>query len=194
MHSIYDSIEFRFLIFCSVLIILFIDVHSRKTIDSKNRRWSFIVYLLETAKSSSFTIQQSFYRLFIFSNDEILYIIIIDFRNFNCIRFEMTTKFWSTRCIFRRWIFRILICIFSNCLFDLIFCLVDKQNIKHILRSIVWILITNNEKERLRTTVVIELIKSLKTIQSKRTFTSDFDIRINVFETIQNYATSILSV
>ena len=38
----------------------------------------------------------------------------------------------------------------------MIFCIVCKQNIKHIFKSIVEIFITNNEKKRLRKTVIIE--------------------------------------
>ena len=66
------------------------------------------------------------------------------------------------------------------------FLLFQKQNIKHISISIVWILITNNEKERLRKIAIIELIRFLKRIQLKRTFISDFDIRASAiiyFET-----------
>ena len=47
-------------------------------------------------------------------------------------------------------------------LFATTFLFFQKQNIKHIFISIVWVFITNNEKKRLRTTVVIELIKFLK--------------------------------
>ena len=141
--------------FISVLIILFFDVHSRKTIDNKSRRWSFIVHTLKTTESSflsyhnhsinCLSCRTTKFCILLLSNLEVLTAYDLKWRR----SFDQRVEFFVVKFLEFRFVY-------FRADFHLIFFLVDKQNIRHIFKSFAWVFATNSEKKRSRKIAIIE--------------------------------------